>query len=121
MKYINYLEYINSIEWQSKRKQFYKSKLYKNYKGTSKWNCYCCMVGDVPLDLHHRTYKRLGNENIAVDLVPVCRKCHIDIHKLANQGIDLWSATKRIKNRNKRKKYRSGKASKVEGKNILSE
>jgi 5-methylcytosine-specific restriction endonuclease McrA len=33
------------------------------------------------VDLHHMTYKRLGNE-WDEDLVPLCRDCHKSIHRL---------------------------------------
>lgn len=99
---MKYYDYINSKEWQKKRKDFYSSNLYKQIKGEGKWNCYCCQASNVPLDLHHRTYKRLGNEHIGIDLVPVCRNCHNEIHKLEKSGVQLWKATKKIKNKRKR-------------------
>ena len=106
---MNYYEYIKSERWQIKRKEFYSSKMYKHLKGTGKWNCYCCCRNDVPLDLHHRTYKRLGNERINIDFVPVCRSCHNEIHALFDskkedrRKFNLWSVTKMIKNKKQRK------------------
>ena len=32
-------------------------------------------------DLHHRTYARLGAE-AASDLIPLCRTCHTELHRL---------------------------------------
>jgi predicted HNH restriction endonuclease len=32
-------------------------------------------------DLHHRTYVRLGHER-RTDLVPLCRACHDDLHRV---------------------------------------
>lgn len=106
----DYYNYIKSPQWQAKRKQYYSSKLYKTLKQNNKgWVCYCCGATDKQLDLHHRTYKRLGNENIAVDLVPVCRDCHHSIHELhKNSPVSLWTATKKIRARhNKRKRKES--------------
>jgi len=45
-----------------------------------------CMVCDRPWtlrtgDLHHRTYARLGHEQHS-DLVPLCRICHTELHRL---------------------------------------
>jgi hypothetical protein len=102
---IKYYEYIRSEAWQRKRRQFYSSNMFKCFEGTGKWNCYCCGITDVSLDLHHRTYKRLGKEKINIDLVPVCRTCHEDIHFLVKErDFGLWGATKSI--RKKRKKER---------------
>ena len=103
MDYMNYYDYIKSEKWQQKRKEYYSSNLYKNLKGSGKWNCYCCECNNKPLDLHHRTYKRLGNENISIDLIPVCRNCHDKIHKLEKGGIQLWEATKKIRRKMKPK------------------
>lgn len=98
----DYYNYIKSEKWKETRKRFYDSNLYKNLKkGNKGWICYCCKSDSKPLDLHHRTYKRLGEENISVDLVPVCRDCHNDIHTLFKSvdKITLWEATKKIKNK----------------------
>ena len=39
----------------------------------------------------------MGNEHIAIDLVPVCRECHQKIHTLVNESnFGLWGATKAI-------------------------
>jgi hypothetical protein len=94
-----YYDYIRSDLWKEKKKQYYSSKLYKTLRQNNKgWVCYCCGVDNRPLDLHHRTYKRLGEENIAVDLVPVCRECHDKIHHYhKNNAVSLWTATKKIR------------------------
>ena len=94
-----YRDYIKSQAWQRKRREYYSSNLYKTLKGEGKWNCYCCGCNNRPLDLHHRTYKRLGNENISVDLIPVCRKCHSEIHEREKSGTQLWTATKKIRSK----------------------
>lgn len=101
-----YRRYLKSPQWQETRKRFYNSKMFKTYGLKSKsWCCYCCGVKDQPLDLHHRTYKRLGSENIAVDLVTVCRNCHEKIHKefFSTEKSNLWESTKKIKKLERRK------------------
>ena len=104
---INYYNYICSERWQIKRRQFYSSKMYKHFLGEGKWNCYCCGIENIPLDLHHRTYKRLGKEKISIDLVPVCRTCHEEIHKLVEEkDFGLWGATKSIKKRKTKEKVK---------------
>lgn len=84
-----YKLYIASPEWRCKREEYWKSGVMRE--------CYVC--GDPWVDfkgkqLHHRTYERLGNENLD-DLVPVCVGCHQDI-------TDAWKVEK-AKNRKARK------------------
>ena len=112
---MKYYEYIRSEAWQRKRKEFYSSKMYKQLRGSGKWSCYCCARSDISLDLHHRTYKRLGNENIAIDLIPVCRECHTKIHEYEKSGVQLWSATKKVRNQFVRKEKK--KARKIKKQN----
>ena len=93
-----YYSYICSDSWQIVRKRYRESKLLKI--------CYCCGADDEPLDLHHKTYKRLGSERLT-DLCKVCRSCHRKIHELAKRKrIPLWSATKQI--RKKMQKWAKG-------------
>ena len=114
---MKYYEYIRSEAWQRKRKEFYSSKMYKQLRGSGKWSCYCCARSDISLDLHHRTYKRLGNENIAIDLIPVCRECHTKIHEYEKSGVQLWSATKKVRNQFVRKEKK--KARKIKNKIVV--
>ena len=98
---MRYYDYIKSEAWQRKRTKFFSSKMWKTYpKGlkAGKFVCYCCGSDD-RLDLHHRTYKRLGRERINVDLICVCRNCHngahsedppIPIERL--KTMDLWKS-----------------------------
>lgn len=80
-----YAAYIRSEEWQAVRHRFWASRLPKE--------CYCCGRKDGPKDLHHRTYKNLGAENLR-DLVPLCRQCHDDVHDLVRRTtLHLWGAT----------------------------
>jgi len=65
-----YADYIKSEAWREKRLEYWRSKKMRE--------CYVC--SDPWLDfkgkeLHHRTYERLGNENLD-DLVPVCPGHH---------------------------------------------
>ena len=62
----NYQAYINSEHWQTKRK-------------TVEQKCFVC--GDtIRLDIHHKSYKRLGNEK-KKDLIALCRTCHTAVHE----------------------------------------
>jgi 5-methylcytosine-specific restriction endonuclease McrA len=83
-----YAEYIRSEAWQEVRRRFWASKLPKE--------CYCCGREDGPMDLHHRTYKNLGNERL-MDLVPLCRDCHLTVHEMVRRRYGrtahLWGMT----------------------------
>ena len=97
---VHYLSYIRSLEWAKKKRMFFSSSMWKNNPpgNESGWKCYCCEADNVPLDVHHRSYKRLGRENIAVDLVAVCRLCHEEIHLVGKRDkIDVWKATKKVR------------------------
>ena len=81
-----YREYIQSEAWQEVRRRFWASRLPKE--------CYVCGSGEGPKDLHHRTYKNLGSERL-MDLVPLCRRCHVEVHALHDRKprLSLWGAT----------------------------
>lgn len=40
------------------------------------------------LEVHHFSYKRVGNENPYTDLVTLCRNCHRDVHRLMDRITD---------------------------------
>lgn len=82
-----YAEYLRSNHWRAVRRRYQASKL--------PWRCYICGA-DKRLDLHHKTYKRFGNENLH-DLIPLCRPCHNLVHLAVRNGAPLWSATKAVK------------------------
>lgn len=67
---IDYDTYMSSKEWY-------------NLKGRHKAaglasQCLSCSRTD-KLTLHHRTYKRFGNEDLT-DLIPLCWECHKSVH-----------------------------------------
>lgn len=66
-----YSDYLQTDHWQDKR----KSALYR-----AKYRCQLCDDGDTVLDVHHRTYRRLGCEHVS-DLIVLCRECHQIFHK----------------------------------------
>ena len=62
---------MKSSEWKA-----FRIKWFNKYQVTT-----CKMCGEQsPLQLHHKTYKRLGREK-DTDLVAVCEPCHKLIHK----------------------------------------
>lgn len=68
-----YKRYLRSVHWQNLRQQ-----------ALSRANGRCEMCGYKPwkpgtLQVHHRTYERIGKEGLD-DLIVVCPRCHMKIH-----------------------------------------
>ena len=64
-----YLEYLQSHQWQSKRKAAF-----------ARYGKKCCRCGATKrLNVHHRNYGTLFNESVA-DLEVLCEPCHAKEH-----------------------------------------
>lgn len=42
------------------------------------WECDEC--GERATQLHHLSYENLGEEELYIDVVPLCKDCHDDMH-----------------------------------------
>lgn len=73
----DYLTYLDSDAWKSKRVQIRKAQRRAGHKPDE---CFVCGTEDEPLDGHHMTYAGLGNERPR-DVKFVCRYCHDRIHQ----------------------------------------
>ena len=98
---VKYKEYIHSEEWIEKRKEAFR------FHGKECDKC----GANKRLHIHHKTYKRLGNENVEIDLVPLCYKCHKKVHKFCKKnGLNIYNGTEmflmRVKKKKKAKKRR---------------
>jgi hypothetical protein len=71
-------EYYTSKEWDSIRKKVLKRDNY---------TCQGCLQDGLNLDVHHLTYERFGDE-LACDLISLCRKCHGIMH--GKDSIDYY-------------------------------
>ena len=89
----SYADYLRSRHWMEFRKRFYRSNRIKKMVAL-RGNIFCefCCGSDVPLELHHRTYKRLGRE-LNYDVVLLCRNCHQTIHQNCKKVGDLVGKT----------------------------
>lgn len=88
-----YKQYIQSEGWQKVRQRYFKSKLWKQLNK----KCYACKK-ESKVDLHHKTYKCLGNESLNY-LLPLCRSCHELVHRLVKSEqfkTTLWSGAQRL-------------------------
>jgi hypothetical protein len=72
----SYRGYIRSQAWWDTKERYRASGLPQD--------CVVCFVPNV--ELHHKTYARLGNEPLT-DLVPLCDLHHDELHE---RGMDLW-------------------------------
>lgn len=89
-EYVDYKSYITGKAWKEKRSQFYgKAK----YACAKQKKCFICCRKNLPLDLHHITYKRLSKEHLS-DLRPLCRECHEVVHKHPD---GIYNATFKLK------------------------
>lgn len=81
LKTMPYHEYLQTPEWEEKRQQ------------TLVRDSFTCRVCNSPdsLEVHHRTYRRRGNEKID-DLTTLCETCHIHVHKNIRQ-VDMMDRT----------------------------
>lgn len=71
---VKYYEYIRSPAWAKKKAQYRASKLPQT----------CVVCGVWKVDLHHRTYARLGREKLT-DLTPLCREHHTQAHAIRSE------------------------------------
>ena len=87
-KYLKYKDYLKSGEWRETKKRVHNFGHRKE----------CWICGKKKTHMHHLTYKRLGREKIAKDLVPLCAVHHKAIHEFAvEKNIPIISATKKYK------------------------
>jgi 5-methylcytosine-specific restriction endonuclease McrA len=71
-----YEGYLRSKKWQAKR----TAKLFHANHTCEKCG-YSSLTSpvEIPLDVHHKTYERLGDELMS-DLSVLCRHCHQGLH-----------------------------------------
>lgn len=88
---MSYQQYLASEHWKQLRLRFWASKLHGG-------RCYVCGANGVRLEIHHRSYRRIGCEKLN-DLCLLCRDCHQETHDLdrtRGKGC-LWGAAKRLR------------------------
>ena len=79
-----------SPEYKKKHRDYIKSKAWEKKRGETFFyhgdKCEICFEGDwrdgKDINIHHATYKNIGQENCLTDLVVLCRQCHDKIHRL---------------------------------------
>jgi hypothetical protein len=66
LKALPYEEYLRTPEWRARRQESLRRARYR---------CQMCNSPEPPLEAHHRTYERLGEE-LPEDLFVLCKTCH---------------------------------------------
>lgn len=74
--FADYWGYLRSPHWQRTRTQYRCS--------SEPQDCICGETEE--LQLHHKTYERLGEERLD-DLTPLCRRCHAMVHDQVRRGL----------------------------------
>lgn len=96
--YRSYTEYLRSEHWRALRRRFF-AKSWRVASMRERFGTTCCEFcgcTDRPVELHHRTYKRLGREKLT-DLVLLCGDCHSTVHRTHRRnGGSIWGATKQV-------------------------
>jgi 5-methylcytosine-specific restriction endonuclease McrA len=69
-----YSDYLKSDEWLSIKKKALNRPFYKS--------CLKC-VSKNNIHLHHRNYKWIGTSKAMMGLIPLCGKCHNEVHNYA--------------------------------------
>lgn len=49
-------------------------------------NYMCTKCGDKATQLHHLNYNNLGDEELDIDVVALCKDCHDEIHGKGEYG-----------------------------------
>ena len=82
-----YRAYLSTPLWQEKR-----------LMAISNYGCVCARCGEHGTDVHHKTYERVGGNELLEDLEVLCRSCH-DAH----HALDKISTPKKKKRKRSRR------------------
>ncbi len=68
---IDYVDYLDSSDWQVKAEAALERAGHR---------CQLCNLDAPILNVHHRTYERIGGNELPEDLIVLCRRCHAKHH-----------------------------------------
>ena len=77
-----YADYLKSETWRKKAEQRMQIDGYRCQ------GCGSCGTAENPLEVHHLSYKNLGNEDAFTELVVCCHMCHKNLHKIMERVTD---------------------------------
>jgi len=85
---MTYADYLRSPQWQARREWAIAA---------AGGRCQLCNAAGA-LDVHHRTYERLGHE-LPTDLVAICPACHEAYHRWSAPAPRATEADRRYRRR----------------------
>jgi len=99
--YNRYSEYLYSDHWKEFKQRLFSQRkdLIRMKAKYGKFVCEFCLA-DSKLNVHHRTYKRLGSEYLG-DVYVICEPCHVRIHSL-DRKTNLFARTKKIRRKTRK-------------------
>lgn len=104
--YSSYRAYQQSAEWRSVRRRYWTD-------ADTRKDCAICRTDSDALLLHHKTYDRVGAEELE-DLVALCNRCHCLVHELEKRGtldLDFGGLVNRVRAaRNRRERLKREQA-----------
>lgn len=54
-------------------------------------------MGTEKIHVHHKTYKRFTNERVDLDLIPLCKDCHKNLHIFCKRNkLSYWHGTEKF-------------------------
>lgn len=96
----SYKQYLKSEHWLNVKRRFRASSFCKNE---------CRICGNKKnLHIHHKTYKRVGNERLS-DLEELCASCHKSLHKHLKKEKKGQARKRRARGRHKKRRKRKKK------------
>ena len=99
-----YSDYLGSRHWKNKRIETFSIRGNK---------CESCGSSE-NIQVHHTTYKNIGNENVS-ELMVLCKDCHVLVHKVIKQNnIVKYSHLIKKKKSKKNKRVKKYKPQHVE-------
>jgi len=76
-----YIDYLKSEDWKERRKYLMELADY-----------ICSKCGAKATQLHHLNYNNIGNEELDVDVIPLCNDCHKRIHNKGEYGYEPYKS-----------------------------
>jgi 5-methylcytosine-specific restriction endonuclease McrA len=81
LKALPYARFLGSTYWRTIRQIVFVR---------DKFRCFYCLASEVPLEVHHTTYKHLGEDYLHFEtLRAACTNCHGWISAMQDLGCDI--------------------------------
>ena len=105
---MNLSDYIKTKEWRKKRLETFLKKWKK---------CMKCW-SEKQIQVHHSNYSRLWDEDIGIDLFPLCTRCHNFFHKKYEPAKKAFNKPA-LKKKKKQPKWKRAKIAQKKQKKVM--